>query len=376
MLKKIRKTAGRYLVNIPGWRTDRKIVVIESDDWGSIRMPSREVYEQCLQAGYRVDTIAYERYDSLASEKDLELLFELLNQFRDCHGNPAVLTANVLVANPDFERIKNGGFSDYFYEPVTETFQKYPGHSNCFDYWKQGMEAGLFYPQSHGREHLNVSMFMSALQERDRDAMFGFEHGMPGCIPKGEPGRGNRYVESLRYSSAADKGKKLSIVAEGLDLFEDLFGFRSASFIPPNHIWSPDYDELISQKGVHYYQGRRKMKEPLYDGTIQLNTHYLGQQNSQGQIYLTRNAMFEPSLFKDKAAQVNRCLKDIAVAFKLGKPAIICSHRLNYIGFIDEKNRDENLVLMKKLLREITERWPDVEFMNSVQLGKLIEQRV
>ena len=32
------------LLSIPGWRTNRHIVVIESDDWGSIRMPSKEVY--------------------------------------------------------------------------------------------------------------------------------------------------------------------------------------------------------------------------------------------------------------------------------------------------------------------------------------------
>ena len=38
-----------------GWKTDRKIVVIESDDWGSIRMPRREVYEMSLKKGYRVD---------------------------------------------------------------------------------------------------------------------------------------------------------------------------------------------------------------------------------------------------------------------------------------------------------------------------------
>lgn len=28
--------------NLPGWHTRRKIVVIESDDWGSIRMPEFE----------------------------------------------------------------------------------------------------------------------------------------------------------------------------------------------------------------------------------------------------------------------------------------------------------------------------------------------
>ena len=48
------------LLNIPGWRTKRKIVVIESDDWGSIRMPSRDIYEKLLAEGYRVDLNKYE----------------------------------------------------------------------------------------------------------------------------------------------------------------------------------------------------------------------------------------------------------------------------------------------------------------------------
>lgn len=59
------------LLNIPGWRTKRKIVVIESDDWGAIRMPSRATYNKLLLEGYRVDKNCYEKYDSLATEKDL-----------------------------------------------------------------------------------------------------------------------------------------------------------------------------------------------------------------------------------------------------------------------------------------------------------------
>ena len=37
--------------NIPGWCTNRKIVVIESDDWGSIRMSSLEAFKKLLKAG-------------------------------------------------------------------------------------------------------------------------------------------------------------------------------------------------------------------------------------------------------------------------------------------------------------------------------------
>lgn len=43
MFDLLKDTAKRHFLNLPGWHTRRKIVVIESDDWGSIRMPSKEV---------------------------------------------------------------------------------------------------------------------------------------------------------------------------------------------------------------------------------------------------------------------------------------------------------------------------------------------
>ena len=373
----IRRALAPWIKNIGGWQTDRKIVVIESDDWGSIRMPSRKTYETLLKAGYRADKIAYERYDSLASETDLELLFDLLSSFKDSNGNHPVLTANTLAANPDFDKIKSSGYSSYHYELVKDTFKRYPEHARCFELWKDGLTSGIFFPQSHGREHLNVSMFMNALREGDPDLKIGFDHGMPGSIPHGKnPAGGNPYVETMRYSSMKDKDQKLEIILEGLDLFEQLFGFRSESFIPPNYLWSPDYNEQVSKKGVRFFQGTQKMKEPQFDGSVSYNKHTLGDSNPFGQRYLVRNALFEPSLFKMNIKDpVNNCLKSINAAFTLKKPAIICSHRINFVGFIDPANRDRNLVLLKRLISTIQKKWPETEFMTSVDLGNLIVEK-
>ncbi|HLR36753.1 MAG TPA: hypothetical protein VK084_01805, partial [Chitinophagaceae bacterium] len=278
-----------------------------------------------------------------------------------------------LAANPDFEKIRNAGYREYFYELITDTFDKYPNHSNCINLWKKGLDAGVFYPQSHGREHLNVSMFMAALQQGNSDVLFGFEHNMPGCMPRGNTGGGNTFVESLRYTSHQDKEEKLSFILEGLGLFESLMGFPSETFIPPNYIWNSDFDKSISEKGVRFYQGRRKMKEPLYDGSIRLRTHRLGEKNKFGQRYLIRNAVFEPALVKSNEDPVGRCLKDIAAAFRMNKPAVICTHRLNYVGFIDQGNRDQNLKMLDELLLQITRMWPEVEFLNSAQFGNMLD---
>ncbi len=149
-------------------------------------------------------------------------------------------------------------------------------------------------------------------------------------------------------------------------------GYRSETFIPPNYLWSGDYDALMSVYGIRFYQGRRKMVEPLVDGGIQLHTHKMGERNKYGQTYLIRNATFEPALNTTSDDPVDQCLKDISTAFRFNKPAVISSHRLNYVGFIDEKNRDENLKMLEQLLYQILKKWPNVEFLTSVQLGNLM----
>ena len=60
-----------------GWRTNRKIIVIESDDWGTVRMPSLKAFERLEKAGLDLvsrDGERYARTDTLASVSDLSML--------------------------------------------------------------------------------------------------------------------------------------------------------------------------------------------------------------------------------------------------------------------------------------------------------------
>ncbi len=367
---------GRFLSiisNLRGWKTNRKIIVIESDDWGSIRMPSREVYDACLRAGYPVDKIAYEKYDTLLSKNDLELLFDLLLSFKDHTGKSPIITANCVVANPNFRKIRLRDFQEYHYELITDTFKRYPDHSTNFKLWNKAIETKIFLPQYHAREHLNVSLFMNALRRKDNDALFGFNNEMPGCMAMGSPLKGNVYVEALNYNDTQDKENKLKIYLNGLDIFYELFGYRSVSIIPPNYLWSLDFNEAVHKKEVKIFQGIRRITEPVPNGKKQYHPVYLGKLNRLGQVYLKRNALFEPSLFRLGINDpVGKCLSDISTSFMMKKPAIICSHRINYAGFLDSNNRDNTLKLLKHLLTTVIKRWPNVEFMSSPELGQLI----
>src|SRR5690554_2556705 len=113
------KNLIKNLSNIPGWRTNRKIVVIESDDWGSLRMSSNQAYEYLLKKNLNIDQGAgarYNLYDTLASKEDLAHLFDVLKSVKDKNGDSAKFTAVSLVANPDFTKIKETNYETYYYE--------------------------------------------------------------------------------------------------------------------------------------------------------------------------------------------------------------------------------------------------------------------
>ena len=99
--------------------------------------------------------------------EDLERIWEVLSKYTDRDGNHPVMTADYAVANPDFARIEASGLESYFWEPFPETAKRYPGSENLLELCRQGMEAGVWKPQLHCREHVQVPGWMKALRQRD-----------------------------------------------------------------------------------------------------------------------------------------------------------------------------------------------------------------
>ncbi|MFW5804788.1 MAG: hypothetical protein ACOCWG_06115, partial [bacterium] len=167
--RSLRSTIGRYLINLPGWRTDRKLVVFESDDWGSIRIPSKGVYDKLRTKVGKMENNPFNRFDCLETENDLSDLFEHLKKHTDKNGNHPIITANFVVANPDFDKIRNLNYEMYYYELISETYKRNKNSYKSFELIKEGIKEGLFNPQYHGREHLNVEQWMYLLQQVDKD---------------------------------------------------------------------------------------------------------------------------------------------------------------------------------------------------------------
>lgn len=370
---RIKQLYSSTLLNIGGYSTIRKLVVIESDDWGSIRMPSLEVYNSFVKAGIPINNCPYNKYDSLASEKDLNDLFNLLIDFKDCKGNHPTITANTVVANPDFVKIQNSNFQEYFYEPFTETLARYPAHTSAFTIWREGMDAGLFHPQFHGREHVNINLWLTLLRKKHPIFLKAFENGFWGLGPSIVKLSDRINIQATFDATAfteIEQHKKQLI--EGLALFEEIFGFRSKSFIANNFIWDSSLNPTLKENGVDVLQGMKYQLLPrIYQSKRKKIRHYIGEMTEGNQVYLIRNCSFEPTE-NPNIDNVGNCLTQISSAFFFNKPAIISTHRLNYIGFIEHDNKKKNLLGLKSLISNILKKWPEVEFITSDELGEII----
>lgn len=365
----------KNLSNIPGWRTRRHLIIIESDDWGSIRMPSEKVYNSLLREGinwYSDGGYRFNRYDSLATAEDLSNLFEVLSSVHDSTNRHVVLTPVSLTANPDFTRIRNSDFTEYYYEPFTETLQKCKGCEKSFKLWQEGIKRRLFVPQFHGREHLNVKVWMNALKANNKRIRQAFSYGIWGISTANDPEIGVELQAAFDLVSSDDLIYQKEIIVTGLKLFEKLFGYQALYFVPPNGPFNSSLESTCADGGIKYLSVSKIQTEPLGHGRTKNKLHWLGQVGKAGLTYITRNCFFEPGL-REKD-WVDSCLNDISIAFKWHKPAVISTHRVNYIGAIDTKNRDEGLEKLSLLLHQIMKNWPDTEFITTDELGRIIDE--
>lgn len=363
------------LVNVPGWKTNRKIVVFESDDWGSIRLPDVSQYSAYKKRFPEYSNNPYLKYDSLASSDDLNSLFDLLSTFKDKNSNNPIFTFNVVVANPDFEKIKNSNYSQYYYEPFTTTLEKYSKHSNAFQLWQHAIENKLMLPQFHGREHVNVPLWLDLLQSNNSDSIDAFKFGT-WSVPLKQKSKINIQA-SLDWKKEQPLHHQKLFISEGLALFESVFKFKSITMIPNNYTIDLNLFPTLKENSIEALQGMKYQKLPY--GTNLNKSHnmlrrYLGDSQGHDIIDLVRNCQFEPSQTKENYDDVESCLSAISNAFFWNKPAIIDTHRLNYIGVYDIKNRDKNLKSLSVLIQKILKKWPDVEFMNSSELAMLIKK--
>ena len=362
------------LKNLSGTKTKRKLVVIYVDDYGGIRVRDKQAYNNLMKAGLAVDKTRY-GYDTLCTTEDLQMLFEVLTSVKDKNGHHAVFTPFTNIANPDFEKIKESGFQQYYREPFTKTMERLGNaYNGAYELWMQGIAAGIFRPEYHGTEHISVWRFMKALQEGHKSTMLSFENeSVASPFFPDEPKIDNA-TAVFDICKTSDNDSLKTDIKVGLDMFEELLGYRAVQFTPGAAIYSPLLHDSLLQNGIKSIHVLRYKAYPLGDGKYEKSFLYTGKTNEVGQRYIVRNCVFEP--FMDDRTHnlnaVNNCLLNIEAAFRMHAPAMVSTHRVNFAGAIESTHRDESLRMLNELIHEIVKRWPDVEFVSGSHVAEIL----
>ncbi len=358
-----------------GFHTNRHLVIIESDDWGSIRMPSTEVLHKLQKNGDHPESDAFLRNDCLESAADLTALFEVLTSIKDKNGSPAVMTANFAMANPDFDKIDpiNGA---YFFEPFTDTYQRYYPGQDVFSCVQEGIKSSCFVPQLHCREHMNVNRWMNDLKQQKNDTVFAFQNHMIGIGASFSQENPFGYMDAFNsnFTSVAELS---NIVHEAMEIFENTFDKKSETFVASCFVWDDSLEDSLAQVGVRGIQSGCWQNVPagIENGNaMKRRLRFLGQKNRIGQVYTVRNCAYEPAYQQNPTKSAKECYYQVMRAFRNRKPAIINSHRFNYIGSINRENACENLKGLSWLLHTIIKNVPDAEFISTPELLRIIDQ--
>lgn len=366
------KSLLKKMITQLGYQTDKKQILLLSDDWGSVRIKSKEDQADLIKKGFKVAS-RFDQFDSLETNEDLELLFEVLTKYKDHNGNHPCITAVTNVANPDFKKIKESDFQEYHYETIASTYLRYPDSDRVLNLTHEGIQNKIFIPQSHGREHVQVNWWMEELQNKDSFASKFFENEF---FSLGEdyllnPKRNRGIGASFDVWNESDLENSKIIAKSSLDIFKKLYGFQSKVFTPPAMFYNPVIETILKNEEVDWLDVGRYFKIPRLNGKDFPQFNYLGKNRKSGLKVLVRNCMYETNISEIDNG-VKRCLNNIEQAFKLKQPAIISNHRASFVGGIEEKNRERGLKALDELLFQIIKKWPDVEFISAAEMVEIM----
>lgn len=343
----------------------RKIIVIESDDWGSVRLHSRKDYEALRKSRLLIED-AFLENDTLESDEDLERLFNMLSGIKNDEGITPKFTANFIMSNPNFNRIKEAEGERYFYRSLEDTYALSETSQGCKEIFDRAIAANLVQPEFHGREHVNVDRWMRYLNKfpEYREALRYNSYVVKRDKTYAQFGN---TVAALDIDHPEDLEHKKKQTLHGLHMFREHFGFTAQSFVAPNYIWNNELHPVLKEMGIKSIQTSRFQNIPKMNKSgYKRKFHWTGDRN--GFYFSVRNVVFEPVLYANGSNDyVSQVMNRIGEAFKYGNIANIGTHRVNYVSGM-QKNLTPGLEALSLLLHKIIDKWPDVSFSTSREL--------
>src|SRR5690606_13857782 len=198
-----------------------------------------------------------------------------------------------------------------------------------YDLIREGIRNKFYLPQFHGREHVNVTLFEKLLAEKNKNLMLNLENRSFARISDAE-GHSLPYSVAFHAQDQQSIEKQKEIIANGIKVFEEVYGYSPSNFMPPSATASLELNASLYANGIRYFDSYRFRNNP--STPLKKQFIYTGKKvNKPYTSYLVRNVVFEPCQNKS-IDSVGLALKQIKTAFKMRKPAIVSSHRVNFCG--------------------------------------------
>jgi hypothetical protein len=335
--------------------TPADAVVFESDDWGMER-------RDCSRVVGRFGPVSDWAREEMETEADVRALRAVLLRHRDGAGRHPVFTANVVVANPDFDAIEASGFSDYHDVPLARA------HPALVAAYREAAARGVWLAQHHGRSHLSAAAWLADLRAGEPRALELFRARCPGGLSllRDEDPRYNSEYAAFHPATGEWLGVDPRFVEVGLDSFAELFGFRSRSTIPPHYCFPDEIEATWAEAGVRFVQGCSRRMVPE-GGGWRARPSAPGHVGASGCIHLVRTVRFDPRPASPEDRHWRGALAAALACRDRGEPVVVDTHRINYTA----PWRDGALAELDQLLGALTAGAP-VRFLTTPELGDLV----
>jgi hypothetical protein len=330
-------------------------LVLTSDDWGGV--PPQE------------------------TPGDLDRLADTLRPFHDRRGRPLPVTVYLVAAGPDFARVEQSGYREYFWRfcyadaPQTEARMR------------ALREEGLFEIQFHGREHYNVPLWLDLLRTNQGDYRKACHEGRIPCKMSddlwAENGQGDPRLLLLARSfidASVSPPKALRVeeqsrmVKEGLDLIEERFHTRPTIAVAPGYVWDTSTLQAFRANGIGFMES---IWQPIVSADRDLRLCrtdglWCYGMPPEGMGVIVRCVLFEPADWSRDGQAKPNAVENAMIAVRRAAakrvPIVLHTHKKDYVGH-EEAREKESLGLLASLLRKIQEEYPEVVFLTASELA-------
>ena len=318
------------------------VLIVESDDWGP--GPPQDA-ARLLQ------------------------LAEAVRPLRDAQGRTAVITLGVVLATPGPGGEKEFGGDPIYFARALDAEEHAPVRRAML----AGRDAGVFALQLHGKEHFWPPAVLRSARTDPAvraflcsDSGSGRHESLPAHLQA-------RWIDASTLPSKPLEAEAVrAAVADEVDCFRRVFDAVPTVAVPVTFTWTMDVETQWASHGIRVvvtpgtrHVGRDGAGGLVDDGSIIRN----GDRGPDGIVYVVRDVYFEPALGHSAKSLLPR----IGEQFRLGRPALLETHRFNFAGTDAEAQRSTSEV--KELLAEALRTFPRLRFMSTEELGLALASR-